>query len=82
MRIKVGNFGLSRLLVEPQEIPSYMDSDYQRSFWLTEKSDVYSFGVVLLELISGLKAVDQRRERREMALENLIVSKIQIGQLH
>ncbi|XP_047161797.1 LEAF RUST 10 DISEASE-RESISTANCE LOCUS RECEPTOR-LIKE PROTEIN KINASE-like 1.5 [Vigna umbellata] len=96
MRIKVGDFGLSRLLVVqdttsssngfvwtgPQGTPGYLDPDYHRSFRLTEKSDVYSFGVVLLELISGKKAVDQNRDKREMALADLVVSRIQMGQLH
>ncbi|XP_058777235.1 LEAF RUST 10 DISEASE-RESISTANCE LOCUS RECEPTOR-LIKE PROTEIN KINASE-like 1.5 [Vicia villosa] len=97
MRIKVGDFGLSRLLIlqetsqttssggyvwtGPQGTPGYLDPDYHRSFRLTEKSDVYSFGVVLLELISGLKAVDYCRDKREMALADMVVSRIHTGQL-
>ncbi|XP_026423112.1 LEAF RUST 10 DISEASE-RESISTANCE LOCUS RECEPTOR-LIKE PROTEIN KINASE-like 1.5 [Papaver somniferum] len=95
MKIKVGDFGLSRLLIYPessvssryiwtgpQGTPGYLDPDYHRSFRLTEKSDVYSLGVILLELISGMKAVDLNRDKREIALVDLVVSKIQVGCLH
>ncbi|KAK3027841.1 hypothetical protein RJ639_041475 [Escallonia herrerae] len=89
MRVKVGDFGLSRLLVRdtesvwtgPQGTPGYLDPEYYRSFHLTEKSDVYSFGVVLLELVTGMRAVDQRREKREVALADLAVARIQMGLL-
>ncbi|XP_042046696.1 probable serine/threonine-protein kinase PBL25 [Salvia splendens] len=39
----------------------YCAPEYQRTGQLTVKSDVYSFGVVLLELITGKRAVDNRR---------------------
>ncbi|KAL6513844.1 hypothetical protein OROHE_019300 [Orobanche hederae] len=100
MRVKVGDFGLSRLLVcsdstmatryssegsvwtGPQGTPGYLDPDYYTSYRLNEKSDIYSFGVVLLELITGMRAVDQNREMREMALADMMLPRIQMGLLH
>ncbi|KAL3631105.1 hypothetical protein CASFOL_024089 [Castilleja foliolosa] len=98
MRVKVGDFGLSRLLTcsetttatrnssdgvwtGPQGTPGYLDPDYYTSFRLNEKSDIYSFGVVLLELITGMRAVDQNREMREVTLADMVVPKIQMGLL-
>ncbi|XP_020521929.1 LEAF RUST 10 DISEASE-RESISTANCE LOCUS RECEPTOR-LIKE PROTEIN KINASE-like 1.5 isoform X1 [Amborella trichopoda] len=97
LSIKVGDFGLCRLLLDgggggggsgggvwtgPQGTPGYLDPDYHRSYCLTEKSDVYSFGVVLLELISGKRAVDMSRDKREVGLADMAVAKIQVGALH
>ncbi|KAF3781939.1 LRR receptor-like serine/threonine-protein kinase [Nymphaea thermarum] len=48
----------------------YIDPEYARTSRLTEKSDVYSFGIVLLELLTGMKAVDD-----DSNLHQLILSK-------
>eukprot|EP01018_Ginkgo_biloba_P021733 Gb_08342 [translate_table: standard] len=88
--VKVADFGLSRLVpvevthvsTAPQGTPGYLDPDYHQCYRLTDKSDVYSFGVVLVELISAKKAVDITRDRKEVSLANLAISKIQGGALH
>ncbi|KAK9902914.1 hypothetical protein M0R45_001429 [Rubus argutus] len=43
----------------------YMDPEYAITGHLSVKSDVYSFGVVLLEILTGLKAVDKSRHSDE-----------------
>ncbi|RWW73716.1 hypothetical protein BHE74_00018373 [Ensete ventricosum] len=87
--VKVADFGLSRLFpanathvsTVPQGTPGYVDPDYHRCFQLTDKSDVYSFGVVLAELISSKPAVDVTRQRHDMNLAAMAVSKIQNQEL-
>ncbi|KAF8054820.1 hypothetical protein N665_1312s0013 [Sinapis alba] len=53
--------------------PGYVDPEYVVTQELTEKSDVYSYGVVLLEIITGRRAVDERRNLVEMS-QPLLVS--------
>ncbi|KAG6510974.1 LEAF RUST 10 DISEASE-RESISTANCE LOCUS RECEPTOR-LIKE PROTEIN KINASE-like 1.2 [Zingiber officinale] len=87
--VKVADFGLSRLFPKdvthvstaPQGTPGYMDPEYHQYYQLTNKSDVYSFGVVLVELISSKPAVDMGRNRSEINLSSMAVTKIQNGDL-
>ncbi|XP_008441628.2 LEAF RUST 10 DISEASE-RESISTANCE LOCUS RECEPTOR-LIKE PROTEIN KINASE-like 1.2 isoform X2 [Cucumis melo] len=87
--VKVADFGLSRLFptdvthvsTAPQGTPGYVDPEYYQCYQLTTKSDVYSFGVVLIELISSLRAVDTDRNRHDINLSNMAVSKIRSGAL-
>ncbi|PIN18434.1 Serine/threonine protein kinase [Handroanthus impetiginosus] len=46
----------------------YAAPEYIATGHLTAKCDVYSFGVVLLELLSGRRAVDKNRARKEQKL--------------
>ncbi|CAI8599907.1 unnamed protein product [Vicia faba] len=86
---KVADFGLSRLGITeishvstaPQGTPGYVDPQYHQDFHLSDKSDVYSFGVVLVEIITGLKAVDFSRPHNEVNLACLAVDRIRKGLL-
>ncbi|THU62219.1 hypothetical protein C4D60_Mb01t02800 [Musa balbisiana] len=87
--VKVADFGLSRLIPKdvthistaPQGTPGYLDPEYHQCFQLTDKSDVYSFGVVLFELLSSKPAVDMTRNRSEINLANMAITRIQKGEL-
>ncbi|PWZ22706.1 putative serine/threonine-protein kinase PIX13 [Zea mays] len=48
----------------------YAAPEYVSTGHLYVKSDVYGFGVVLLEMISGLRALDPSREREKVNLVN------------
>ncbi|XP_068645744.1 calmodulin-binding receptor-like cytoplasmic kinase 2 [Aristolochia californica] len=43
----------------------YLDPDYLRTYQLTEKSDIYSFGVLLVELISGRRPIEPKKQANE-----------------
>eukprot|EP00253_Pinus_taeda_P033340 PITA_33340 len=87
---KLADFGLCRLVpvdashvtTIPQGTPGYVDLEYYQCYQLTEKSDVYSFGVVLMEIVSAKIAMDINRNRKEINLANLAITKIQEGALH
>ncbi|XXG55847.1 hypothetical protein AAC387_Pa03g3417 [Persea americana] len=76
----VGDFGLARWqsegdLEEETRIVGtlgYLAPEYTRTGQITEKADVYAFGVLLMELISGLKAVDMSRRQGQQYLPDWV----------
>ena len=57
----------------------YCAPEYAMTGQLTLKSDVYSFGVVLVELVSAQLAVDMSRNRDDINLSSLALTKIACG---
>ena len=76
LRAKVADFGFARLAADTDSgathvstqvkgTAGYLDPEYLRTYQLTEKSDVYSFGVLLVELVTGRRPIEPKRELRE-----------------
>ncbi|KAF4386681.1 calmodulin-binding receptor-like cytoplasmic kinase 2 [Cannabis sativa] len=75
-RAKVADFGFARLAADTDSgathvstqvkgTAGYLDPEYLRTYQLTEKSDVYSFGVLLVELVTGRRPIEAKRELKE-----------------
>ncbi|KAM2005470.1 hypothetical protein ACFX15_000649 [Malus domestica] len=75
-RAKVADFGFARLAADSDSgathvstqvkgTAGYLDPEYLRTYQLTEKSDVYSFGVLLVELVTGRRPIEPKRETKE-----------------
>ncbi|XP_043689407.1 probable serine/threonine-protein kinase PBL23 [Telopea speciosissima] len=74
---KLSDFGLAKLGPTDDESHvstrvmgtyGYCAPEYAMTGQLTTKSDVYSFGVVFLEMITGRRAIDHARPKREQNL--------------
>ena len=73
---KVADFGLAKVVYGScaEEACSrlvgtfgYISPEYAENGMVSEKSDVYAFGVVLLEIISGLPALDKEKTEPTLA---------------
>ncbi|KAF3775288.1 Serine/threonine-protein kinase [Nymphaea thermarum] len=76
-KAKLSDFGLAKDGPEGEDTHvstrvmgthGYAAPEYVMTGHLTAKSDVYSFGVVLLELLTGLRAMDKKRPHRQQNL--------------
>ncbi|KAJ8556300.1 hypothetical protein K7X08_023058 [Anisodus acutangulus] len=76
LRAKVADFGFARLAADTESgathvstqikgTAGYLDPEYLSTYQLTEKSDVYSFGVLLVELVTGRRPIEPKKEIKE-----------------
>ncbi|PON68070.1 Serine/threonine protein kinase [Parasponia andersonii] len=89
-RAKVADFGFARLAADSDSgathvstqvkgTAGYLDPEYLRTYQLTEKSDVYSFGVLLVELVTGRRPIEAKRELKERLTTKWAVKKFTDG---
>lgn len=89
-RAKVADFGFARLAADSDSgathvstqvkgTAGYLDPEYLRTYQLTVKSDVYSFGVLLVELVTGRRPIEAKREIKERITAKWAIKKFAEG---
>ncbi|XP_039122593.1 inactive protein kinase SELMODRAFT_444075-like [Dioscorea cayenensis subsp. rotundata] len=86
----VGDFGLARWQANGQSAEEtrivgtfgYLAPEYTQTGQITEKADVYAFGVLLLELISGVKAIDLARGTGQQYLPQWARPLMEMNMIH
>ncbi|KAK4476599.1 hypothetical protein RD792_015758 [Penstemon davidsonii] len=90
LRAKVADFGFARLAADTESgathvstqvkgTAGYLDPEYLQTYQLTDKSDVYSFGVLLVELVTGRRPIEPKREMKERLTARWAMKKFSNG---
>ncbi|KAJ4841683.1 hypothetical protein Tsubulata_002083 [Turnera subulata] len=85
----LGDFGLARWKTGDDPVQTrilgtlgYLAPEYAESGIVSVRTDVYAFGIVLLQLISGRKVVDDKRQEGQQSLRQWAESVIERLALH